>query len=381
MMRMRSQPQIGVLQLALLSALVCWQLALVPVAGMLDTTFGWHLLWLWLAAAWAVGRLACPWARAWGLYVVGHVMVASATRAPVLVSYAALAAVIGGLYAAQGFATIRDNHLQLAMIACALTAISWMAWQQAGVIHWPHPSFAGRLNANAAACLLAMTLPATLDTQPRKWLGRWRCPLALLPIWAAGLMLAASSTGVVSALVAVGVWACCTRPNWPLGGFWGDNRKLVIATAFGFIAIAGFFWLIDPPTPHELRFEIWRRSAVFIADRPWGRGLAQGREILAAMYSNLPGLPRDLAVEHLHNEWIEAIFEMGWFAALLPAVFVLAALRRAKQCDTPQAARAAAGLAATAVAACGYYTMHTEPTALVGLAWLGAYNRVAETLR
>jgi len=161
----------------------------------------------------------------------------------------------------------------------------------------------------------------------------------------ASVLLSGSRGGSIALLAETVILGAILGRGWPPR----RARPVGAAIALGVAASATLFFLIDPgrvskrlatvaeiPTKPEATFAerslVSRDSARIIADNPWiGTGLGS----FAVAYPQYQSFATDLLWDHAHNDYVEALAEMGAVGGLLIAaaltMFFLLAFGRVRE--------------------------------------------------
>lgn len=349
---------------ALPAALALLPLCLVP--GAAGLRFGWQLASLWAAAALFAVWLESWWLRAFFALCAVHVFI----RGPVATAYLQLLLIAVYLAAVKGFAAAEPWRVRCGLLASAVLLCGWIAAQRLGAmpeLDFPYPiRAAGPFNPNAAAVLLVLCLPAFFTPA-----GRW-----LLPIPLAGLFACGSVTGMAAGFAAAAVWAVT-----------GENRKAaaaVLAVAAALLALFAALVLADPSdlVLGNARWHAWGRILQSAPDALLGRGPGSFAAVFPLLTASDPLLAAEGVWTAAHNEYLQALFELGLPGLALIGAFLALQIRRfwiiaRSRGLTADERRCAAGLAAVAVSCAGWHTFHIAPLALAGCAWLGQAQNMA----
>jgi hypothetical protein len=350
----------------LLFSLPGLMLFIIPVEGA-SLRLSWQLGAIWLAAGAFTLFLSSWWLRLFWLLALGQIIFGGR----VLTSYITLMMIAIFLSACEGFSRIRPRRV-LPWIGAGGAVLSiWIALQALGAVpKWrPAEVAAGPFNIDAASVMLALCLPAFF-IRPWGW--------AALGIGAA-LAACRATTGFVAALAAGAVWLLLS--DLP------RVRKLQIAAGAAAVCVA-FFTFVDPigTTLNERRWTAWKYSVLtFLSD--WnGRGLGSYAQIFPYFAANdevFTGKGKHAWVQ-AHNEYLQTGFEMGLQATALLLAYVAAFgawLWGMRKRMTEDRRRIAAGMTALVVSCLGWHTFHIAPLALVGVAWIGLWEREKRKMR
>jgi O-antigen ligase len=155
-----------------------------------------------------------------------------------------------------------------------------------------------------------------------------------------------------------------------------------VALLGGTLTFVSLFLLVADPlanTRNDLRWPLWAHILQAVDSAPLGRGLGSFREIFPYFIAGDPRVAANW--EFAHNEYLQALFEMGVQTLLFLTVFLVSLGHSITRCTgrTENGVRIAAGLAATALSCVGWFTFHEAPLALVGCAWLGMAENMTKS--
>jgi len=363
-----------IIRYILLCALPGLMFCIIPVEGT-PFRWSWQLTALWLGGAAFTVFLSSWWFRAFYLLV----LIRTATIMPNYDAYIAFITLTVFLAAVEGFSRIDQEKTMNAMCIAALLLLYWMIAQKLGwMTEYMTGQPAGPFNPDTGGIFLALCLPACL--RAGKYL--------LLPLIVWGLVEIGTTTGIAAALCAAGVYAYLTVTDW----------KKLIAVGMALVISAGiWFWKIDPieNTLQCKRWIVWKHAIMSMRSEMFGRGLGSWDDIFPLLVSGdkrISGqvdsvitygesgrvkvdITKNSYFGQAHNEYVQAAFELGIQALMLVIVFLgTVAFAIVRKFAPPYAA---AGVVALAVSCFGFFPMHVAPTALLGCAWLGIWQRNA----
>jgi O-antigen ligase len=250
----------------------------------------------------------------------------------------------------------------LATVSALLALWFWQA-QRLKEPGWP----VGTVTAVGfvAAIWTSWALPSVvlLKSHPRTGV------LSIVALVASGVLLVVSARR--GAILATGAAICATAVLWAFASRWRTarigllSRSAAVALTVGFAAFAVYHVQRELVTQAKrsgsisARLDIWRATAAAARERPFfGFGpegffgeintrFAPGRSVLPALQ------PRDL-ISAAHNEWLQAIMELGAPGGaaylLLPLLALLRAWRRFSATDDVETRVRIAGLFAALIA-------------------------------
>ncbi len=152
-----------------------------------------------------------------------------------------------------------------------------------------------------------------------------------------------------------------------------------------FLMLSVWIWKVDPMRSilSDPRFVAWKHAAWSMRSELWGRGLgswekifpllASGDSRLGRVEPTSKGIVANDVFAQAHNEYIQMAFELGihvFIFLILFSVFTFIAVIRGRA--SPYAA---AGMTAVMVSCLGFFTLHIPPTALLGMAWMGMWEK------
>lgn len=189
----------------------------------------------------------------------------------------------------------------------------------------------GTLENNNFLCgYLAISLPFFLRFPDKWWRPGWHYALPLLAVL---LLKSRSSTAVIAASVAIGVW---------YGRWW----LLAAGIAFGLF----FFKFIDhhnfSDMAEESRLRAWLDTMKGYNTNWFG-----------ILFGNGPGSGQDRTIGMMHNEWLQGLFEFGAAGVVLMIGFVVTLYRKNRIL--------LASFAAIALDMVGSYPLHLPPSAIL----------------
>lgn len=204
-------------------------------------------------------------------------------------------------------------------------------------------------NQNEASAMLAFCFPAFFR---RRWC--WFIPVVII-----GMFLPGCKGGIVTAAVSVAVWGIC-------------SGYAIYAIITSFASVFVYFWL----TPPEIGYRIlaWDKG-LHLYKQHWifGSGIGHWKLIFSS--------PQHIihkwwfADEHryvpviwkqAHNEFIQALFEMGIPFVVVISGYIQNAVRRWKKLPILTMA-----VVAVITNSCFNFPFHIGSTAIVAITWLG----------
>lgn len=256
-----------------------------------------------------------------------------------------------------------DIIMDAICVACILN-IFMMVLQYFGkdpIFKLLHPgNFPGVMgNINHASALTALSLPAFL----RK---RW---LIFTPLLMVGFWIARSTGGVMAAAVGIIVLSIINKQSWFV-----IRREFI----FIFIGICGVVWFFHD-LPSFNRWDVWISS--FSDFTFFGHGLGSWK--LADII--ISGKHWTTA----HNEYVQAIYELGVPAVLIMAGFACGAFRKSISVVryegsklTPRCTPDHLAIMGVVVSMCLSFVsfpFHIAPLAMVSLVWLSILDNANST--
>jgi O-antigen ligase len=375
-------------------------LALFPVIAIP----GWDLNELWeLMAIWAgvLGLsfvLTSWWRRAFLCLALLQVIMYKTGA-----SYAALGAIALFLLAAEALKRVPMERVMACMRIAAVSQAALMAAQAAGLIpiYNSYGVVAGFMNPTSSGVFLAMCVPvffikigeqrarSTRTSERRLSVPPWLTWLMGITVIVA--VFASQSTTAIVTMTA----ALCA--GWIAATWSGFYRKTAIGIlAAGLIIAALGANYVDPldRKAGDVRFKIWHRVLQTVSSAPEGRGLGSFQTIFPYWVMGRPDITESKVVawvggkpvhstkwwwNYAHNEFLQVLFEMGVQGCLLLAAYVAWFgawfVRRTRAGATDGEIVAGAGMVAVLVSCVGWFTFHEAPLALVGVAWIGMWER------
>lgn len=361
-------------------------LALMPLLAVpgWDCREGWELIALWGAALGYSLLLSSWWRRAF-LWLALFQLILH----PAGIGYAGFAMIAIFLGAVEAFKRIDPGRIMQCMAIGAGSLGVLMVLQLAGIIpiYSPYGHAAGFFNPGSAGVYLALCLPAFVHA--------W---------WAAGICLGLiavthSTTAMVTGAAVMGL-------SLALRGQRAKSReqraKRWIPAVAGMTLLALMLFKLDPigrTLNQDPRWELWRQTVQTYESAPLGRGIGSYQQIMPYFISGNPGLvqtrnagavsgkpvlTQDIWWNYAHNEFLQAGFELGMQGLALAIIWVGwigIGLFRKSEFGTRNAEDAAAriragiGIIALAIASLGWFPLHVAPLALVGMAWMGVWER------
>ena len=133
----------------------------------------------------------------------------------------------------------------------------------------------------------------------------------------------------------------------------------------------------------------WKVATRSMPAEMWGRGLGSWEATFPLLASGDPrlGVVQDqggkVALTNVfaqaHNEYVQAAFELGLQALVLIMGFLIfVAVSIWRGAVSPSVA---AGMTILAVGCFGFFTFHVAPTALLGVAWIGMWEKDCDDYR
>jgi O-antigen ligase len=352
-----------VVEYILLGAIPGLMFMIIPVPGM-EARFSWQLISLWLAGVAFSSFLSSWWRR--GFFLLA--LVRTAILPPDIESYIMLLIIAVFLGAVEGFKRIDEEKMLKAFVIAAILLIYWTAAQKLGITQ---PYFGGRsvgpFNPDEGGVFLALCLPVAFRP-------RWRL---LIPCILWGIYVSETSTGFLAALMAAGVFAFYL--------FREHKKKLLLIFVVLTLIAGSWFLKVDPiqNTRSDPRWIAWKHAAWSMRSELWGRGLGSWEKIFPLLASGdkriglvdpaAKGVIMKNVFIQAHNEYIQMAFELGvhvFIFLILFSVFTFIAMIRGAA--SPYAA---AGMTALIVSCLGFFTLHIAPTSLLGMAWIGIWER------
>lgn len=203
-------------------------------------------------------------------------------------------------------------------------------------------------NRNEVSALLAFTVPACIRPFRRRFI-----PMLIL-----GLILAKSLGGVVASGVGITVCAFLTgiRFAWlvPVGA-----------------VIAGALYVTFVAIPALRRIEVIEVIMThFYPQHPWvGSGIGHW-DVIFTRLKLLPDKSKFFRYEFAHNDYLQALFEMGIGYAVTQAGFVFRAIKKYHA----EALVSATALATIATSCMYHWTFHNGITGMFAVTWLAIYE-------
>jgi len=353
---------------------------ILPVAG-LGLRQSWHIAALWGGALAFTAWLRSWWFRGFFLLVLLQVVLH-----PLMVAaYLQLGTIAVFLAAAQRMSALRTAEVLPWIRRAAWLLLGWVVLQRFELVGTFDLGImsAGPFNLNAASVFFAICLPAFLpaytDINPRA--GHKGPDMGLMAVLA-GLVLCQSATGIFAAVAAIGVYVCLSEM---------PARLKAVAIVVALASLVPFLLVVDLGNlATASRWHAWKRIVMTLPDAPQGNGLGSFAELYPVITGgdrqlhNMTGEMVDgqpaLRLEngpvwrHAHNEYLQAAFEVGLAALLLILTYLASFFRRSwrqRKYLSGNERAVVAGVAALAVACCGFHPLHIAPVALIGCAWLG----------
>jgi O-antigen ligase len=244
----------------------------------------------------------------------------------------------------------RKTGLALTLYTFALGVFATLQFLSShNLIYWIVPSpgytFGPYVNHNHYAGLMEMLLPLSaafvlprLEHHPfRVFLGF----ALLIPL--ASLLLSGSRGGLAALLVEVLILGVILSRRAPLG----FRRRWATGGALGLVLVTALFFWMDPGwvskrletmtglvhTPEATlgdRMQVSQDSLRIVGDHPW---VGVGLGAFETIYPQYQSFPSDHVWDHAHNDYAEALAEMGLIGGLLIvaalALFLTLAFRNA----------------------------------------------------
>lgn len=346
----------------LLAAVPGLMLCLIHRDGM-AFRFSWQLASIWLGGVIFIILLSGWWRRAF----FALALLRTAMLPPNYEAYLGLLLIAIFLAAVEGFRRIDEDQTMNAICVAGILLLAWTLAQKFGLAQaWFGPHSTGPFNPDTGAIFLALCLPAMLR-------GQW---FFLIPFAIFGLIVAASLTGMLAAAIGMAIFLWLSIKSRKTLAVCG----LALALMFGLWAWQTGEWR---QIRSDTRWLAWKHAAWSMRAEKWGRGLGSWKEVFPLLVLQEPKLGKarphkgKLIVNgawlHAHNEYVQAAFELGWQTLALIAAFV--SVMALKICRRIAPGHAAAGMAVLAVSCFGFFPLHIAPTALLGSAWLGLWER------
>ena len=301
----------------------------------------------WLTSGGALLQLgAVAWALVGALGVLGHSAVADRLLGTLL---ATVAAALGVHAAWHARSALRDGLLLLGLLAAVVATL-----QAVGLEHWlttgPDEVVSLMGNTTRAGALLALCVAASvaalLGPDPRDPAWKLRLAAWVTTLGLAALLLTRARGGWLAAAAGVAAVVAASRgaptPRWRslaihlalgvgLALVLGEGPQRLLASKLD----ANAPLLSSQDVTTQVRLSVWRGTLAMSAQRPLsGWGLGRYREqyppFREPAEAALPGLAgAHTEVDHPHDEFLLALAEGGWPAALALLAFALVTLARA----------------------------------------------------
>lgn len=363
----------------LLGSIAGLMFCIIPIHGF-ELRLSWQLASIWLGGLAFTALLSSWWRQAFWLICL---VVTARYLPPAYDAYISLLMVAIFLAAVEGFKRLERDHVFMAMRIAAIALLVWIVLQEAGLARtWFSERNAGPFNPNTGGLFLALCMPAFLS-------GWW---WAAVPVLLLGILNTKTTTAMLAIVAGLAIYTLSEfklgrRLGWSVRSLWGGKAfRAMTAMALMLIGIL-LFWFVSVDSLGDVvktdRWIAWKVATRSMPAEMWGRGLgswqstfpllASGDRRLAKVDTQTGTTVLSNYFAQAHNEYVQAVFELGMQAlALIMAFLLFVAVCIWRGSISPNVA---AGMTALAVGCFGFFVMHEPPTAVLAVAWLGMFER------